>query len=379
VTRGRTTFLAFSLVCFALTSIIACEIRVRDSAFRTSRDIHKLCVIADSADQSAEEAVERMNQWLHETDDAFNLEIVQIDAGDPETNWRSLGMPSAPPSLPVTVLVGRDNGIAESFIIDHWEPAPTDDELAAILDSPVRRQLAHELAKNVAVLLFAPSDPGDVSSVSGELQSMIETGIADERIGLSLITIDRRDPAERLLCRFMGLRGDSPDTLCVAFGRGKLMTPPLVGDEIDVENVAALVTQIRQACSCSQPLPTMGVDLPLVWSDAIDSSVVLMDQELDLSELEAEVANMLAAKAVANVSGNPTVVQIPSGRTEAQETSQTGHDRVELEPDAVVATDQFAAGRLTNITVGLAGLFAIGLTVVLVFSRARRARFDSSN
>jgi hypothetical protein len=104
-----------------------------------------------------------------------------------------------------------------------------------------------------------------------------------------------------------------------------------------------------------------------------------MDQELDLSELEAEVANMLAAKAVANVSGNPTVVQIPSGRTEAQETSQTGHDRVELEPDAVVATDQFAAGRLTNITVGLAGLFAIGLTVVLVFSRARRARFDSSN
>ncbi len=40
----------------------------------------------------------------------------------------------------------------------------------------------------------------------------------------------------------------------------------------------------------------MGVDIPLVWSDAIDSTVILMDQELDLSELDAEVQNMLAQK-----------------------------------------------------------------------------------
>jgi hypothetical protein len=362
VTRGRTFFLACALICLALTSIVACEIRVRDSAFRTTRDIHKLCVIADSTDESAGAIAERITQWLHGTDGNLNLNVVQIDADDPETNWQSLGIPSAPPSLPVTILVGRDNGIAENFLIDHWESAPTDDELAGILDSPARRQLARELAQNVAVLLFAPSHPDESSAVSGELKSIVETGIADERIGLSLITVDRRDPDERLLCRFMGLRGDSPDTLAIAFGRGKLMTPPLMGNEINAENVTALVTQIRQACSCSKPLPTMGVDLPLVWSDAIDSSVVLMDQEIDLSELEVEVENMLAAKAITNVSGDPTVVPIPAGSTLAST------------PVASLTTGQ--SGRFTTTAVSLALFCVIGLAFVFLFFRVRRGRLN---
>ncbi len=209
---------------------------------------------------------------METTDGAFNLEIVRINADDPETNWQSIGIPSAPPNLPVTVLVGRDNGIGENFVIDHFEPAPSGDELAAIADSPVRRKLARELARNVAVLVLAPVEADAESAATGRLKSVVEAGIADERIGLSMITVDRTDPAERLLCRFMGIRPDSPDTLCVAFGRGKLMSPPLVGDQIDATNIDKLVTRIRQACSCSSPLPTMGVDIPLIWSDAIDST-----------------------------------------------------------------------------------------------------------
>ncbi len=166
-----------------------------------------------------------------------------------------------------------------------------------------------------------------------------------------MITLDRHDPAEHLLCRFMGLRADSPDTLCVAFGRGKLMSPPLVGDEINSENIHGLVTRIRQACSCSMPLPTIGVDIPLVWSDAVDSTVILMDQELDLSQLDVEVQNMLAAKATAPLDADPTVVPIPSG-------GQTATPA----PLAAAMSNHFR-------TIAISLAFAGGMVMALVLSR----------
>ena len=91
--------------------------------FGMSRDIHRLYVIAD-----------------------------------PEFVWQSIGIPSAPPLLPVTVLVGCDNGAATSFVIDHWEPAPTADQLAALLNSLVRQKLADQLASHIAVLIDAPQE-----------------------------------------------------------------------------------------------------------------------------------------------------------------------------------------------------------------------------
>lgn len=315
MTRRPLFVTAVVAIALTVTTAIACEIRVRDSAFRTVRDRHRLCVIADSNDTAADGTYERLTRWLDQTDDTMNLEIVRIDADDPETNWRAVGIPSAPPGLPVTVLVGRNNGTGDHFVIDHWEPQPSDEELAGILDSPSRRQLAELLAVSIAVLIFAPGDADSSQpDLAESLNEIVTAGVADERIGLSMLTIDRNDPQEQLLCRFMGLRPGGPDTLCVAFGRGKLMTPPLQADAITADNINQLVYQIRQACSCSKPLPTMGVDLPLAWTDAVDSSVVLMDQELELSQLQSEVENMLAAKATAIVPGDPTIVPIPTGR-----------------------------------------------------------------
>jgi hypothetical protein len=269
-------------------------------------------------------------------------------------------MPSAPPTLPVTVLVGRNNGLGESFLIDHWDSAPSVQQLSAIADSPVRQQLAAELAKNVAVLIYAPSDPAGPSRAEDRVKSLVSRGIEDERIGMSMITLDRNDPAEQLLCRFMGLRPDSPDTLCVAFGRGKLMAPPLVGDEIDEEHIEQLVTMVRQACSCSMPLATMGVDLPLVWPDSVDSTVILMDQELELSELDAEVRNMLASKAAVVLNADPLVVPIPTGSQSAAQL-----------PVAPVTTNHFAA-----IAAGLVGLLGIAMAVAL--ARRRSSPVDSA-
>ena len=176
--------LLLSSLYIASISAVACEIRVRDSAFRTSRDLHRLCVIADSSDPSAAVIEQRLGDWLDRSNESINLEVVRIDADDPETNWQTIGVPSAPPVLPVTVLVGRDNGIAESFLIDHWEPAPTNQQLASLLDSPARQALADKLARNVAVLVFAPRDSGASPATSAQLQSIIDAGLSEERIGL---------------------------------------------------------------------------------------------------------------------------------------------------------------------------------------------------
>ena len=64
MTRRHTTLLVLAVAWFALPPLPACEIRVRDSAFRSIRDVHKLCVIADSSDETAEAIVQRLQQWL---------------------------------------------------------------------------------------------------------------------------------------------------------------------------------------------------------------------------------------------------------------------------------------------------------------------------
>ena len=229
------------LAGFCFASAIACEIRVRDSAFRTVRDVHRLCIIGNSSDPSLAAIEERLQRWLDSFECDVNLKIQCVYADDQETNWRSLGIPSAPPSLPVTVLVGRDNGTGDHFLIDHWEGEPDQAALAALIESPARKQLANLLANHIAVLIFSAANhnagihnAGNHSSgnhsagnadtepeIAGQLRSLALKSVDDERIGLAFLSIDRFDPGERVLTRFIGLRPDSPDTVCVAFGRGK--------------------------------------------------------------------------------------------------------------------------------------------------------------
>ena len=346
--------------CFGITPAVACEIRVRDSAFRSARDLHRLYVIADPIDETAQVTFDRVNQWLDEIEGDFNVTVERIDANDAEFDWRSIGIPSAPPVLPVTVLVGRDNGTATSFVIDHFEPAPSDEQLASLLNSPLRQKLADQLARHIAVLIYAPQDSTSVDEIDDRVISSVESRIENERIGLSVIRLDRSDPDEQLLCRFMGIRPDSPDTLCVAFGRGKLMSPPLIGDEITTDNIHTLVTQIRQACSCSKPLSTIGVDLPLVWSAANDAGIILMDEELDLSELDGEVQNMLDAKANAAALSETTEVSIPPGYTPRRIDSESSWTR-----------------RSLWALVGL-GMLAV-IVALIVVNHLRLARMDSTN
>jgi len=225
IARPHATLILTLLLLCSLPAA-ACEIRVRDAAFRTPRDIHRLCVIANSDDPDADAIAARLEDWLAETAQSLNLKLVRVTADDPDTDWDSFGIPSAPPALPVTVLFGRSNSAGESFVIDHWEPEPDEADLAALLTSPVRKQLQERLGQHIAVLLYSGGDNADPATAA-MLRDLVGKDIKDERIGLSLIEFDASDPAEQLLSSFIGLPPDGPSTLVVAFGRAKLMEPPL--------------------------------------------------------------------------------------------------------------------------------------------------------
>jgi hypothetical protein len=274
----RRPLLLFLAVCLCANVTSACDILVRDAAFRTPRDMHRLCVMAESGDPAADEIETRLGGWLDQEAIDLNLELVRVNADDPDVRWSDFGIPSAPPVLPVTVLVGTNRETGVNFVIQHWEPAPTDEELAALAGSPLREQLQRELGRQLAVVLYAPCldceddrVPAMLNLVGREWQDVQGTGL-----GVSVIEVDRTDPAERLLLSFAGVAPDGPDWVGVVFGRGKLMNPPLIGEEITPAALNGLLEQVLADCSCSKPLPSMGVDLPMVWTAELDDQVVAL-------------------------------------------------------------------------------------------------------
>ena len=112
---------------------------VRDAAFKAKRDIHLLCVIANAGDPAAEQTYERLDTWLQGGAHDLNIRLERVNADDDSVRWPDLGIPTVPPNLPVVTLAGRLQ--RRSFVIDHWEPAPSDEDLALLRTSPARERI----------------------------------------------------------------------------------------------------------------------------------------------------------------------------------------------------------------------------------------------
>lgn len=297
----RRPLLLLLAVCLCANVVSACDILVRDAAFRIPRDMHRLCVMAESGNHVADEIETRLAGWLDQEAVDLNLELVRVNADDPDVRWSQFGIPSAPPFLPVTVLVGMNRETGANFVIQHWEPAPTDEELAALANSPLRRQLQEELGRQLAVVLYAPCASCEDDHVRAMLNLVGREwqDVQGSGLGVSVIEVDRGDPAERLLLSFAGLAPDGPDWVGVVFGRGKLMNPPLIGDEITPDALNGLVEEVLADCTCSKPLPSMGVDLPMVWTPELDDQVLALGAPAEDVEPETiTLAGITATPAV---------------------------------------------------------------------------------
>jgi len=355
-------FLAITLNgIIAAAPLSACENAVRDAGFRGPRDTHHLCLITATDDEAARTERDRLENWLKGPAAGLNIELVHLRADDPEVDWQKHGIPSAPPTLPVVALIGKNYGTSEHFVINVWEPAPSDEQLADVLNSPARRRLQETLGPSMAVIVYAPGEDFDQERFDGIVAAVKAAWLMDELKTLppiEVVKIDRDDERERTLVSFMGLAPDGPSMAGVVFGRGKLMSPPLLGPEITRKRINELIDQIYQDCNCSKPLPSIGVDLPLVWNEDLAKTFVPVS---DPTEKEAD-PRLEQLPGLANFSEAETETakeQAPASSPEPAEEFVINTTR----------TDSNQTLRITLATLVGVGVAVLGVTLVLFLKR----------
>lgn len=242
---------------------------VRDAAFHSKRDAHRLCVFAHDGDAAAEAMSARLEQWFQKQPPGFNVTPERVNADDPTVAWPDYGIPSIPPALPVTALIGRFNALRRTFVIDHWESALTEEDLAVLRTSPAREALKRALVDYWAVLLYAPARQSP-RALQPIFDAVTAKWAQEQSPGVTVARFDRNDPKERVLCAFAGLEPDGPDWVGVVFGRGKLMAPPLSGEDITEPGLNKLVGALAVPCTCLQEFTTPGLDIPMVWEPELD-------------------------------------------------------------------------------------------------------------
>jgi hypothetical protein len=350
---GRSGWLTVAIVLATANPVHACDFLVRDAAFRAERDVHRLCLMAAADDAAADQIASDLSAWLAGDAEDLNVQLERVDVNDPAVEWSRYGIPSAPPSAPVVALVGTNHETGRSFVIDHWEPSPTGDELNLLVHSPIRAKLQEGLGRNLAVVLFAPCSDCDHEAVAAMLQQSADHWREKAELGVSVVEIDRTDPAERLLLRFAGLRPEGPNWVGVVFARGKLMNPPLVGEEITPDHVDELVKQVLAECACSKPLPSIGVDLPLVWTALLDDAVI---------ELSTPDANTIAAMNRATGPARLVPVKLPP----------SGNATPPANPEKRADVNVVMGGEMSLTTFGIA-IGALGLVMIVWTLFRRRA------
>ncbi|HPO13552.1 MAG TPA: hypothetical protein PLI09_08920 [Candidatus Hydrogenedentes bacterium] len=250
---------------------------VRDAAFEGKRDTHRLCVMGNKGDAEADAIFARLNTWFQTNKEGFNLRVERVNADDPEIRWERYGLPSAPPSFPVTVLVGVSLFLQQAFVIEHWEPAPEDAALAALRTSPSLDAAKQHLVDVWAVVLYARGTGDNAGKGKPVLEEIVKQWTAEHAPGIRLVLLDRADPREKILCSFAGIKPEGPDWAGIMFGRGRLMGPPLQGADITEENVNRLLNNLTVPCTCLQESIALGIDVPLVWEPRLDQKFASLE------------------------------------------------------------------------------------------------------
>ena len=62
------------------------------------------------------------------------------------------------------------------------------------------------------------------------------------------------------------------------FGRGMLLAPPLLGDDITDDNLDALLGQLTVPCTCLQDTLGLGVNVPMRWEKKLDERFAELDE-----------------------------------------------------------------------------------------------------
>ena len=315
VTRIVLLLLAMCGVC-ALPGQACDSGTVRDAAFLAKRDMHRLCVIVNEGDEEGAAIEQRLEEWLKGPAKGFNATLFKIEADAPNVPWADFGLPGPPPDVPVVAMMGQFAASSRPFLIHHWEPAPSDVELEGILDSPARKALTQAILDNWAVVLFSPGKDNDVAGTQAMFDKVTARWADEQSPGVSVVRFDRDAPEEWMLAKFIGMRPDTGDWAGVVFGRGKLMAPPLRGEDVTEANLNTLIERLAVPCTCLQDSTTNGLDIPMTWDESLDSKVVALPipggyTELTVGERVAVLETQLEAEIVDEERGVLRTAVIP--------------------------------------------------------------------
>ena len=279
-------------VCLFLMGILAfggyaCDQgTVRDAAFYKPRENLRLCIFGPAGDPRTAGIQQQMSTWLAGPGRGLNIVLETADSDRPDMVWSEYGVPGPPPRLPATALIGSSAPAGKPFVVKAWEPAPAPDELQPFLDSPACARIRDALARRWAVVLHIP---GNTTGVTEVLEDVRARWMAEQAPGIEVVTLDRGDPRERLLCAFAGVPKDGSDWAGIVFGKGKLLAPPVTGARIGEGSLNRLLATLAAQCTCLHESMRLGTDLPMVWDETIGPKALALSTAVENPKLAENV------------------------------------------------------------------------------------------
>jgi len=286
--------LAFTVFFLWLSPTKACDIPVfRYALTYWHADPYEAIIFHNGAMSPGEKnLMDRLQKASVDMNSSANVAIRSVNltvSSDPimQKTWKD----QANPELPWIVLrYPRKSGINE----DVWAGRLNNDNVAALLDSPVRKEIARRLIKGEAAV-WVLLDGGDkqqddetaklLGSCLDKMPKKLKISdqssqqFIEEEISFSMMRVSRKDTKEKVFIQM--LIHSEPDLKVISkpiafpvFGRGRVLYA-LVGDGINEGNIRTTWSSITGWCSCEIKDQNPGLDMLMSadWDSAISSGL----------------------------------------------------------------------------------------------------------
>ncbi len=264
--------------------------------------------------------VDRLQRASLGIDPRANVIVRMVDlAGSPDAEMQKLWKAQSGSELPwMVVKYPRMSMISE----DVWSGPLEGDDVEAILDSPVRKEIARRILEGeVAVWVLLESgdkqqDDEAAHLLETQLEKMSETlrislpeiGVdqfaeSDLSVSFSMLRLSRSDPDEKILAQMLlksewDLKTFSKPIAFPVFGRGRALYA-LVGDGITESNIEMACAFLVGWCSCQVKAQNPGVDLLMSvdWDNVIGeelySETTMLMESSEPAAIEVARPNVL--------------------------------------------------------------------------------------
>lgn len=373
-----TVLLAFALVAGPVgSSAEACNVPVFRYALEHWRPDPYRGVLFHRGPLSAadQEQLEKLQAAAGDSKVNLTLRTVDLD-GSPDAADRELLPAADAPDLPRLVIQYPAHLRVDKPV---WAGPLGDTELAALLDSPLRREVLKRLTSGqTAVWLMVDSgdagqDDAAAATLEQELKGLQTTLKLPEltdspedviqdgpplRVEFSLMRVRRDDPAEQALVAMLtgceeDLAGLDEPLVFPLFGRSRAMLP-LVGGGISADNIRGSAKFLAGACSCQVKELNPGFDLLITadWNGLLSW------------------AKSPAFASGESLTAEPELVPIPSG-TKAASSEVVVTEAVEVVPEVESQAESGASAQSGSVLPILAGVVLLGLVASVLVRRRR--------